>query len=272
MGVRDMDDKSNKPNSQKKSRYIRWEVRVILLVALLIAFITFSGVWHLSSFQSMTGYTWGVYSHTDDWQGVNEQYNNMAASFQKGTTQYTYNIAGLTIGINKNMVSSQDKDTYMKAVLDMYTSDLYHLGDLNGIKGAIHTVAGYDTHNLYGALTLIFAVAALFVIWYMYKNATLSDFLKQTGLSFVIAGIITFAMLWLTFILLVDNWIATNETIYKEGLPIIAQMIKEWYSIYMVAIVVIGLLIMIPSLLGLVAKGKEKKQVASAESGENAAK
>jgi hypothetical protein len=251
-----------KMKEKKNKQPVRWEVMVILLISLLIAFITFSGVWHLSSIDSMRGYTWAVYSHTDDWEGVNEQYQDMNSSFNLGATSFTYVIAGLSIDITKDMVPDQKKDTYIETVLNKYTDGLYNLDNLTGIKGAIHGVAGSGMHSFYGIITLVTAVFALIVILLMYRWWGLTDFLKQTGLASVIAGVIVFVMLVLVYTLFVDTWIATNETIYKEGLPIIAAMIKEWYYYSVAAAVIVGILLLLPSVIAWVNKGKKKEEVA----------
>jgi hypothetical protein len=251
-----------KMKEKKNKQPVRWEVMVILLISLLIAFITFSGVWHLSSIDSMRGYTWAVYSHTDDWEGINEQYDDMVSSFNLGATSFTYEVAGLSIYITKDMVPDQQKDTYIDTVLNKYTDGLYTYNNLTGIKGAIHGVAGSDTHNFYGIMTLISAVLALVVILLMYRWWGLKDFLKQTGLASIIAGVIVFVMLFLVYTLLVDTWIATDESIYKEGLPIIAAMIKEWYYYSVAAAVIVGILLLLPSVIAWVNKGKKKEDVA----------
>ncbi len=250
------------PNSdkiKKEIKPVRWEVMVILLTSLFIALIVFTGVWHLSSFDSMVGFTRGVYSHTDDWSGVNQQYERMNITFNTGNYQYVYRIAGLSIGINKDMVANQDKDTYINAVLDMYTADLYHMDTLTGVKGAIHGVAGYDTHEMYGIVMVLFLAATLVVMRYMYIRARLVDFLKQVGVSLAGASAIALAMLYLIYLLFIDSWIATNEDIYAQGLPIIAAMIKEWYTLYLAAIIVFGLLLLIPALIEFLAKDGKKK-------------
>jgi hypothetical protein len=251
---------TNPDDIKKEKQPVRWEVMVILLTSLFIAFIVFSGVWHLSSFDSMVGYTQGVYSHTDDWEGVNEGYEDMLNYFSHGYYQYTYRIAGISIGINQGMVENQEKDTYINAVLNMYTASLYHIDTLTGIKGAIHTVAGYDAHEMYGILMVLSLAAVLVTMRYMYIRARLVDFLKQVGLSLAGASAIALAMLYLIYMLMIDSWIATNETIYKEGLPIIAAMIKEWYTLYMAALIAVGILLLIPALISLLSKGKEKKE------------
>jgi hypothetical protein len=252
---------TNTDDKKKVTKPVRWEVMVILLTSLLIAFITFSGVWHLSSFDSMTGFTRGVYSHTDDWGGVNEQYERMNTTFNNGNYQFTYRIAGISVGINKDMVADQDKDTYINAVLDMYTASLYHMETLTGVKGAIHTVGGYDSHETYGIFMVLSMAAALVVMRYMYVRARLVDFLKQVGISLAGASAIAFAMLYLIYLLFIDKWIATNEDIYQQGLPIIAAMIKEWYTLYMVAIIICGGLLLIPALIEFLSKDRKTRPI-----------
>jgi hypothetical protein len=159
------------------------------------------------------------------------------------------------------MAPDQKKDTYINIALDKYTDGLYNLDNLTGIKGAIHTVAGSNTHFLYGVISLITGVAALIVILFMYRWYGLKDFLKQTGLSFISAGMITLVMLFLVFTLFVDTWIATNETIYKEGLPIIAAMIKEWYYYYTAAMIILGILLLFTMVIAGANRGNKKEDV-----------
>lgn len=251
---------SDKKNEGKEGLNIRWEMAVALLAIIMIAFIVFSGLWNLSSWDSMRSYTWGVYSKTDDWAGVNDQYKQMQAAFDGGQYSYTYQIANISCAINKNMVKGTAKDDYINAVLDVYTSALYTSSSLPGIRGSINTVAGVRTHDIYGAIAIISALIGLVLLRYMYLRSKLTDFLKQAGVSFIAAGGITLVMLIAVYAMLVEPWLKTNEIIYKEGLPIIAQIIKEWYQVYIIAIIILGVIMVIPVLVQLVTKGKEKEE------------
>ncbi len=73
--------------TQAGKKGLRWQDLVILLTLFMIVFIVFSGLWERSSFGSMLGYTQGVYSKTDDWQGINQQYDQMKASVRPGRLQ-----------------------------------------------------------------------------------------------------------------------------------------------------------------------------------------
>ncbi|MGA9141204.1 MAG: hypothetical protein WBZ29_13340, partial [Methanocella sp.] len=239
---------------------IRWEVAVGLLAIIMIAFIVFSGLWNLSSWDSMRGYTWGVYSKTDDWAGVNEQYKDMQAAFDNGQYSYTYQIANISCAINQNMVKGTAKPDYINAVLDVYTSALFTSSSLPGIRGGINWVAGTRTHDLYGAIAIITAILGFVLLRYIYVRSKLTDFLKQVGASFIGAGVITLVMLIAVFTMLVEPWVKTNEIIYKEGLPIIAQMIKEFYQVYIIAIIILGVIMVAPAIIQLLTKGKEEKE------------
>jgi hypothetical protein len=241
---------------------LRWEYAVIVLAIFMIAFIVFSGLWERSGFGSMLGYTYGVYSKTDDWQGINVQYDRMKAAFDQGTYRYTYEVANISVAVDKNMVGAkQDKDTYINTVLSIYTSDMYHLDTMPGVRGAIHAVAGDTMHEVYGAIMIVFGLVSLWIMRYMYLRSSVVDFLKQIGLSFVIAAIVCFVALFVIYTVFVNPWIATNEDIYHQGLPIIANMIKEFYTYYIIAFGVIGALLMIPAIPQLLNKGKKEEVV-----------
>lgn len=245
--------------SKKGGSKLRWEYIVAILTVVMLIFIVFSGVWNLSSWDSMRGYTWGVYSKTDDWAGVNEQYKKMQVAFDKGEFGYTYVIANISCGINKNMVKGTTKDDYLNAVLDTYTAALYTQSNLPGVKGDINKVAGTRMHDLYGGVMILSVIVGLFIMRYMFVRSSLVDFSKQVGISFLISGIISLVSLIIAYTLLVSTWVKTDSIIYKEGLPIIAQMIKEWYQIYIIAIIVIGVIMIIPAVIQLLTKGKEEK-------------
>lgn len=249
-----------KNDSSKGKPGIRWEFVVALLTVAMIVFIVFSGVWYLSTFGSMRNFTNGVYSKTDDWEGVNEQYNKMTAAFNAGGTGFEYHIAGINVTVNKITSGPATKDDYLNLVLDGYTAGLYDRTDLTGVKGAIHAVAGKSTHDIYTIFTILAAVYVLAMLYYALKNtSSLVDFLKQVGASALISGIISFVGMIVIYTLLVNTWIQTDTRIYKEGLPIIAQMIKEWYTVYLAVIIVVGILLMVPAVIQLFTKGKEDK-------------
>jgi len=245
--------------SKKGGSKLRWEYMVAILTVVMLIFIVFSGVWNLSSWDSMRGYTWGVYSKTDDWAGVNEQYLKMQPAFDRGEFSYTYVIANISCAINQNMVKGTTKDDYLNAVLDTYTAALYTQSNLPGVKGDINKVAGTKTHDLYGAVMVLTVIVGLFFLRYMYVRSSLVDFSKQIGISFIISGIISLVSLIIAYTLLVSTWVQTDSIIYKEGLPIIAQMIKEWYQIYIIAIIVLGVILVLPAIVQLLTKSKEDK-------------
>lgn len=243
-------------NQNGKKSGMRWEIIVALLTVVTIVFIVFSGVWYLSTFDSMRNFTNGVYSKTDDWQGVNEQYNDMVAAFNAGSTAFTYHIAGIDIPVSK--VDGATKDQYIDKVLDGYTAGLYERTDLTGVKGAIHAVAGESTHLIYTIVSIVAGIILIAVLIFAFTKASLIDFLKQTGASFLIAGIISLVGMFLVYALLVNTWINTNTAIYKEGLPIIAQMIQEWFTLYILAFIVLGIILVVPAALQLLTKGKQQ--------------
>ena len=238
---------------------LRWEVAVAILTIVMMVFIVFSGLWNLSSWDSMRGYTWGVYTKTDDWAGVEEQYKQMEAAFNAGQYSYTYEIANISCAINQYMVQDKTKDGYINAVLDVYTSALYTSSSLPGVRGDINWVAGTRTHDLYGGIMVLVGIIALLLMRSMYLREKLVDFSKQIGISFIISGAISLVSMIAVYTLLVSTWVETDQRIYKEGLPIIAQMIKEWYTVYMAAIIVLGVILVIPAIVQLLTKGKEDK-------------
>jgi len=245
--------------SKKGGAKLRWEYMVAILTVVMLIFIVFSGVWNLSSWDSMRGYTWGVYSKTDDWAGVNEQYKKMQTAFDGGALSYTYQIAGISCAINKDMVKGTAKDDYINAVLDVYTSALYTSDSLPGVKADINKVAGTRTHDLFGGVMVVAAALGLIIMRHLYMRSSLVDFSKQVGISFLISGIISLVSMIIVYTLLVSTWVQTDTRIYKEGLPIIAQMIKEWYQVYMIAIIVLGVILVLPAIVQLLTKGKEDK-------------
>lgn len=246
-------------DKKKGGLNIRWEVAVALLTIVMMVFIVFSGLWNLSSWDSMRGYTWGCYSKTDDWAGVEEQYKDMQAAFNAGQYSYTYEIANISCAINQYMVEDKTKDGYINAVLDVYTSALYTSSSLPGVRGDINWVAGTRTHDVYGAVMVLTMIVAFILLRYMYLREKLVDFSKQVGVSFLVSGGISMVSLIAVYSLLVNTWVSTDQRIYKEGLPIIAQMIKEWYTVYIAAIIVLGIILVIPAVVQLLTKGKEDK-------------
>ncbi len=163
------------------------------------------------------------------------------------------------MAVDKNMVGTHtDKDSYINTVLTIYTENLYHLQTLTGIRGGIEFVAGDWIHEIYGAIMVLIGLLALWTMRYMYLRSKLTDFLKQVGLSFLIAAVISFVFLIVVFSVFVNPWIATNEDIYKQGLPIIASMIEEFYMYYIVGIGVVGVILMLPSIPAMLSKGKKE--------------
>lgn len=228
----------------------------VLLAIVLVAFIAFSGMWYQSDWASMREFTQRVYSSTEDWQGVNSQYNAMAAAFAKGDTSFTYKIASINIPVTKSRFSSMDKATCISYVLDEYTRVLMNSDSLTGIRANIHLVSGSEAHFYYLIASVVTGLLILLLLGYLFTKSSLVDFFKLVGPTVLIAGIVLIAMLYVVYAFYVDGWIASENAVYNEGLPIIASMIKEVFTYYIIGVIIVGVILTIPAIPGLLSKGK----------------
>ncbi len=228
----------------------------VLLAMVLIAFIVFSCVWYLSSWSSMRDFTQRIYSTTSDGQIINAQYGYMLDKFTDGDTSYTYNLEYTPVIVTQSQVSGMNQSTCVNYVLDEYTRILMNDDNLTGITAKIHFVSGSDAHFYYLIGSVISGLLALVLLGYLFVKLSLTDFFKLVGPTILIAGIILIALLYIVYAFFVNGWILSDQVVYNEGLMIIASMIKETFTYYILSMMIVGAILTIP---GLLSRGKSSE-------------
>lgn len=228
----------------------------VLLAIVLVGFIAFSGVWYQSGWSSMRGFTQGVYTNTDDWKVIDAQYGYMLDKFIDGDASYTYNLEYTPVTVTPAQISGMNKSTCISYVLDEYTRILINNDNLTGITGKIHFVSGTEAHFYYLIGSVLTGLLFLILLGYLYAKSTLADFFKLVGPTIIIAGVILLALLYIVYAFYVNGWILSNDAVYDEGLPIIASMIKNTFTYYIVGVIIVGVILAIPAIPGLLSKGK----------------
>lgn len=228
----------------------------ILLTIIVMLFVVFSGLWYESNWASMRDFTQRAYTSTTDWEGVNSQYDTMAAAFASGTTTFTFQIASLDIPVTSSQFSTTDKAGAISYVLDQYTNELINNDQLTGKKAGIHLVAGATVHTIYLIASVISGLMLLLVAGYMLAKSSLAGFVQRSGLKVLIAGIVLLAGLYVVYAVFVDGWIASDNAVYNEGLPIIAAALKEFFTCYIIGVIVLGIVLTALAYVGPLAKGK----------------
>lgn len=154
-----------------------------LAAVLLIVFFTAYG---LTTFGSIRGIVGNIAADTDQAASLHNQFSDMSSYFggNKGDT-YTYRFGGLPISVDKSEAGGLDESRALGLVLDIYTSDIYHVKFSTGLMGRFGSLFNAEANSTFGALTLIFlaafillATVSLLPIW----EGTFGQKLKEEGL------------------------------------------------------------------------------------------
>lgn len=180
----------------------------------------------------------------------------MLDKFIDGDASYTYNLEYTPVTVTQSQVSGMNKTTCISYVLDEYTRTLINNDNLTGITGKIHFVAGSGAHSYYLAGSVITGLLFLILLGYLFAKRSLADFSRLVGPTIIIAGIILIALLYIVYAFYVNGWILSNDAVYDEGLPIIASMIKDTFTYYIIGVIIVGIILTIPAIPGLLSKDK----------------
>lgn len=241
----------------QKNKSLKKPYRIAIIFAIvLVLFIAFSGVWYQSGWSSMRDFTQRVYSTTDDGRIVNAQYGYMLDKFTDGDASYTYNLEYVPVTVTKSQVSGMNQTTCISLVLDEYTRILINDDNLTGMKGKIHFVSGSEAHSFYLIAMIITGLLVLLISGYLLTKLAIVDFCKLVGPTVIITGVILMALLYIVYAFYVNGWIFSNEVVFNGGLPIIASMIKEVFTYYIIGVIIVGIILTLPAIPGFLSRGK----------------
>ena len=157
-----------------------------LAAVLLIVFFTAYG---LSTYGSIRGIVGSIASETDQVASLHNQFISMTNFFAENKgDMFTYRFGGLPISIDKSEAGGLDETRALNLMLDLYTSNIYHVKFSSGLMGKISSLFNAEANFIFGILTLIalasfivLGIAALLPYW----EGSFSKKLKEEGLVII---------------------------------------------------------------------------------------
>jgi len=154
-----------------------------LAAVLLIIFFTAYG---LSTYGSIRGVVGSIASETDQAASLHHQFVSMTDFFAENKgDMFTYRFGGLPVSIDKTEMRGLDETRAVNLVLDIYTSNIYHVKFSTGLMGKISSLFNAEANFIFGMLTLI-TFAAFIVLGIAsilpYWEGSLAKKLKEEGL------------------------------------------------------------------------------------------
>lgn len=157
-----------------------------LAAVLLIIFFT---VYGLTTYGSIRGIVGSIAAETDQAASFHNQFDEMTGYFagNKGDT-YTFRFGGLPISVDKSEAGGLDETRALNLMLDIYTSNIYHVKYSTGLMGIIGSFFNADANFMFALLALlslaafmVLAIASVLPAW----EGTLAKKLKDEGLVIV---------------------------------------------------------------------------------------
>ena len=157
-----------------------------LAAVLLIIFFTAYG---LSTYGSIRGIVGSIASETDQAVSLHNQYLAMTSFFAENKgDMFTYRFGGLPVSIDKTEVAWLDETNALNLMLDIYSSNIYHVKFSTGLMGKISSLFNAEANFTFGMLTLI-ALASFIVLGIAailpYWEEPLAKKLKEEGLVII---------------------------------------------------------------------------------------
>lgn len=154
-----------------------------------VLFIIFFTAYGLTTYGSIRGIVGSIAAETDQAASLHNQFVAMTSHFSsnQGDT-FTYRFGGLPIAVDKSEVAALDETRVLNLMLDIYTSNIYHVKFSAGLMGKIGSLFNADANFACGLLALI-SFAALIVLAIAsilpYWEGTFGKKLKDEGLAII---------------------------------------------------------------------------------------
>jgi hypothetical protein len=157
-----------------------------LAAVLLIIFFTAYG---LSTYGSIRGIVGSIASETDQAASLHNQFVSMTTFFAENKgDMFTYRFGSLPVSIDKTEAAGLDETRVLNLMLDLYSSNIYHVKFSTGLMGKISSLFNAEANFTFGILTLIafaafivLGIASLLPHW----EGSFSKKLKEEGLAII---------------------------------------------------------------------------------------
>jgi len=165
---------------------------------LLMRFIFSFTAYGLTTYDTIRHVIGDVAAQPEQTADLQTQYNDMISYFSGNTGDtYTYQFRSSPIDVTKAQVTGKGQDAVIGMMLDTYANQFYNNNVTSGGPGEPGVVISKTGNQIYGIVALVTAIGFIAVLaWVIFgfRGVAMSEKLKGTGKSLMLACVFAFAL------------------------------------------------------------------------------